>query len=232
VTTLAVLATIPRREHLLPRVLGSIRPQVDRLCVYLNGYREVPDCLRGASDEFILDPVNGGAERKLHWALSCDGVYLSVDDDIVYPADYAHTMLAAVERWDGRAIVSAHGRVYTPRARKVSDVEPGSIGIFNARCREQWVNHAGTGCMAWDTRKVRVPAQWPESNIADMQLAIWAQLNRVPIWRVAHDHRWLRGLAAVDPYGLFGRSQRDGHMRRNDMLSKHSREHGWRLYQC
>jgi hypothetical protein len=139
-------------------------------------------------------------------------------------ASTAKKMREAVEMWDGRAIVSAHGRVYGPRARRVNDAEPGSIGVFTHRCGARWVNHAGTGVMAWDARRIRVPAEWPEKNAADMQLAIWAQLHEVPIWRVGHASGWLRGLGMMDPHGLYQRSQREGHMRRNEMLARHSRE--------
>lgn len=229
---LAALAAQQRRSNFLPLVLASLRGQVDRLHVYLNGWNETPACVRDLADEHVLNPANVGAERKLHWATTHGGVYLSCDDDIIYPPDYAATMTEAVEQWGGRAIVSAHGRVYKPQALHVSDVDTGSIGIFHHACNARWVNHAGTGCMAWDASKISVPTEWPESNAADMQLAIWAQQNRIPIWRVAHKSGWLKPLAVSDPFGLFRRSQKTGHVRRNELLRAHTSERGWSLYEA
>lgn len=226
---LAALASIPSRADFLERVLGSLRPQVDRLCVYLNGYRSVPAIVRELADEHVVDPVNAGAERKFHWAGQHQGLYLSCDDDIVYPPDYAATMLAAAG--DGRQIVTAHGRCYLGRPSHVREVEPGSIGLFHKRVdASRPINHGGTGVMGWDTRRVAVPAVWPLRNIADMQLAIWAQLERVPLWLVAHQAHWLRPLALVDPRGLFKTSQASDHRQRNELLAEHGRTHGWRMW--
>lgn len=130
------------------------------------------------------------------------------------------------------AIVTAHGRVYRSRACTVYHVMPGSVGIVHNRIDNgRWVNHGGTGVMAWNTRIVPVPDTWPERNIADMQLAIWAQEARVPIWLIPHQAHWFESLATLDPEGLFKTSQRDGHRRRNELLRRHSARGGWQLHQ-
>lgn len=231
--TLAAVASIPRRAHLLPESLGSLRPQVDRLHVYLNGYDEVPDCVRDLADEYVLDRENGGAEKKLHWSDWNEGIYLSCDDDFVYVEDYVATMVAAVEQWGGRAIVTAHGRSYRGRSpRNVHDVVPGSLGIIHKRVDEgRWVNHGGTGVMAWDARVIRVPSSWPLKNCADMQLAIWAQNAGVPMWLIPHKAHWLRPLAMLDPEGIFKTAQREGFRRRNELLWAHGAEKGWVIYE-
>lgn len=220
--TLAALATIPRRLGLLQQSLESLRPQVDRLCVYLNGHHEVPQCVLDMADEYVLDKKNSGAECKLHWSERHDGIYLSVDDDFRYPPDYVNTMVAAVERWKGRALVTAHGRVYVPNPRNVHDVRPGSVGLVQKRIDNgRWINHGGSGVMAWDARRVRVPSSFPERNIVDMQLAVWAQKNRVPMWLIPHQGHWLKSSAMLDPHGLFRSSQAEGHRRRNTLLRQH-----------
>lgn len=229
---LAALATIPTRARFLRCVLGSLRPQVDRLFVYLNGHTEVPDAVRELADEWILDEKNGGAEKKLHWASTFDeGHYFSADDDIVYPKDYVARMSAAIDRWDGRAIVSAHGRVYRPGATHADAVS--NIGIFHKRVEgDCWVNHCGSGVMAWDARVVRMPSEWPLRNIVDMQVALWAQREGVPMWRIGHATNWIGGLAIVDPDGIFKTSQRDGnHRRRSELVAAHSKERGWSVHQ-
>lgn len=228
--TLAALASIPERAHLLPRVLASLRPQVERLHVYLNGWESAPQCVLDLADEYILDPVNRGAESKLHWSSKPspqhnesvgDGfLHLSCDDDFCYLDGYVQTMAAAIDRWQGRAIVTGHGRVYRAGATHFHHVVPGSVGLFYKRVTEgRWVNYGGTGVMAWDTRYVQVPSEWPQRNILDAQVAVWAQRNRVPMWLVPHDGRWIKPLALIDPKGIFRTSCRESHTRRSALIA-------------
>lgn len=226
--TLAALASIPERAQFLPRVLASLRPQVERLHVYLNGWQEVPPCVRELADEYILDPANRGAESKLHWTkpspqherVSDGFFYLSCDDDFVYGPDYVATMVAAVERWQGRAIVTGHGRVYRAGATHFHHVVQGSVGLFYKRVPVgAWVNYGGTGVMAFDTRILPVPSAWPQQNILDAQLAVWAQHERVPMWLVPHEGQWIKPLALIDPRGIFRTSCREQHARRSALIA-------------
>jgi len=232
-TTLAAIATIPERTKFLPRVLESLRPQVDRLCVYLNGHAEVPACVLELADEHVLSPTNDGAEAKVHWADRHDGIYLSCDDDFIYRSEpaYVATMVHAVEQWEGAAIVTAHGRSYQGRPQRVGDIVPRSQGIIHARVPSgRWVNHPGTGVSAWDARRVHVPTSWPRRNAADMQLAAWAQRARVPIWLVPHRGRWLGSLASIDPRGIYMTARARGFPIRTAVLQEHGRTHGWVLW--
>lgn len=226
--TLAALAAIPGRAKFLPRVLSSLRNQVDVLCVYLNGWDSVPRCVTDLADQHVVDRENRGAERKLHWAQSHSGIYLSCDDDFAYPPDYVATMRSAVERWQGRAIITAHGRTYSGTAKNFLDTVRGSVGtVYSTVPTGRWVNHGGTGVMGWDTRVVHMPSEWPERNLADMQVALWAQQNCIPIWLIPHRAQWLHALAVSDPNGLFRRSQTDRHRRRTQALHRTV----WRLFQ-
>ncbi len=232
---MAAMASQPRREGFLAQVLGALVPQVDQIAIFLNGYERPPVLVQELANagklRFVLGAENLGAEQKFHWAAEWDGVYLSTDDDIIYPADYAATMVAEVERWHGRALVAAHGRVYKPRAWQVHDVMPGSVGHFYARIDEsRWVNHAGTGVMAWDARILKVPTVWTERNLADLQLALWAQLHEVPTRLITHQAHWIKSLAPLDPKGIFKTSQRQNHARRNAAIKAHGVSRGWKVY--
>ena len=166
--------------------------------------------------------------------LSCDGdfCYLSCDDDFEYPVNYAATMREAVEQWDGRAIVTAHGRTYRGSPSGWHDVVGGSIGnVHKLVTAGRWINHGGSGVAAWDTRHVHVPTEWAHRNMVDAQLAVWAQRARVPIRLVPHPARWLKPLAYLDRNGIFKMSQLEGHKRRSELIAAHGREHGWTLHE-
>ena len=202
---------------------------MDRIAVYLNGYQSAPACVLELADVHVLDPKNSGAERKFWWAEQHDGIYLSCDDDIRYPADYVATMCAELAEHPG--IVSAHGRIYLGRPVDVNDVEGGSIGIFHKRVDySRAINHGGTGVMAWDASATHVPSMWDHENISDMQIAIWAQLHGVPMWLVAHQAHWLESPTILDRGTIWNLSQVDAHRPRNKLLRQHGIEHGWRMH--
>lgn len=228
--TLAALASIPRRAQLLEKTLQTLRPQVDRLHVYLNGYDTAPACVRSLCDDYILDADNRGAERKFWWSPQWRGIYLSCDDDISYPPDYVATMRRALDE-RGRGVVTCHGRRYLDRARNVHQIDPRAFGRYFKRVDNgAAINHGGTGVMAWRASEVRVPRHWEHANIADMQFAIWAQRERVPMWLVPHEAHWLQSPAVEDPDGIWRKSCAEDHARRNALLNAHSENHGWKLW--
>jgi len=201
---------------------------VDLLHVYLNGYDDVPGAVRELADAWVLDSENAGAERKFWWASKHEGIYCSCDDDIVYPPDYVTRLTQELRARAGRGLVTGHGRIYRERAREAHDVQSASIGRFHRRVDNgRLVNHGGTGVMAWDAQATHVPTQWPERNLADMQVAVWAQQNRIPIWLMAHPANWYRPLALIDPHGIFRSSQAEGHRRRNAMIARQTKAGGW-----
>lgn len=231
------MASQPRRAEYLPQVLGNLVRQVDQVAIWLNGYAAPPDIVlelaRAGVLRYELARDNLGAEKKFHWAAEWAGLYFTTDDDMIYPPDYVARMVEAVEHWDGQAIVACHGRTYKPRAGHVNDLMPGSAGLFYTRIDQgHWVNHAGTGVMAWDARRVHVPTEWPEKNLADMQLAVWAQRNKAPIWLLPHQAHWLRSLAPLDPKGIWKTSQAQGHERRNEALRRQTSSGGWTLHKA
>jgi hypothetical protein len=85
--------------------------------------------------------------------------------------------------------------------------------------------------MAWDASQIRLPTEFPERNMADLQVAVWAQQNSVPMWLLAHEARWVSTLAPLDPEGLFRTSQREDHRRRNALLKQQANRKPWQLFE-
>lgn len=91
----AHLATFPPRAGILMQTVASILPQVDRLCICLNGYDAIPDAL--AKDDRIeamipdRDLKDAG---KFAFPPADDDIVLTIDDDILYPPDYVTRTIA------------------------------------------------------------------------------------------------------------------------------------------
>ena len=226
--TLVAVATTAERVALLPKSLGSLRKQCDLLHVYLNGHTEVPECVLDLADAHVRSAENEGADKKFHWAHEHEGIYLSCDDDFVYPPDYVDRMALDVERFGGRALVTAHGRTYPPHPKDAADQLLGRAATLSSRVPHgRWVNHCGTGVLAWDAARIKVPITYPVRNRTDVQLSAWANLQGIPIWTVAHNPGWLKPIPHAG--GSVGReSRKEGHATKNALLLQHGE---WKLHE-
>ena len=105
----AHLATFPPRSEILMRTVESILPQVDLLCVCLNGYDRVPaeladhDKIRASIPEMDLKDAG-----KFAFPVAPDDIVFTIDDDILYPPDYVAETVRVFDRLDPSANVLGH----------------------------------------------------------------------------------------------------------------------------
>lgn len=224
----AALATYPARRDIVPAVIESLAPQVDRLFVYLNNYDDVPAFVRDSPHRdriaFILDPTSQlRAAAKFHWLDTIRGYHLVCDDDILYPPDYAERMVAAIERHGRRAIVGVHGVIFQP---ELVDARTSRRQVFkfpDALAEDAPVHFLGTGTVAlhasvlprMDLSKLRA---FPIAN--DEILAVSAKRAGVPMVCVARGAHWLAPHDGVE-FGIFEERQIDGaeHARATELLA-------------
>jgi len=183
---LAAVVTMKERGDLALRALRSLRPHVDHLALYCNGYDAVPEWLRpphashGLVD-FIAFDLEGKARDlgNLHFASSHAGPYLSCDDDLEYAPQYPLILTHWIERYP-TCIVTTHGLRFKPGTKvwKTITVEPKTVVVsgrpvtkkarvvtngweFQTRwdkplMHKEYIHQPGTGVMGWDTRRVRL----------------------------------------------------------------------------
>lgn len=91
----AHLATFPPRAGILMQTVASILPQVDRLCICLNGHDRIPDAL-AADDriEAMIPDRDLKDAGKFAFRTADDDMVFTIDDDIVYPPDYVSRTMA------------------------------------------------------------------------------------------------------------------------------------------
>lgn len=162
------MATMTGREEIRGMAVNSILPQVDRLIV-ANGDE------RGDQAKFL------GCED------APDGtIFVGLDDDLIYPADYIDTLIAGLARYPD-SIVSFHGWTID---------ESGECYVENYRCLENvWddvqVHVAGTAVCAFRLSTIRPVMADFESVNADVWLAVRAQERGIPRVVLAHPSYWL-----------------------------------------
>lgn len=209
------MATLASREHLLETAVASLLPQVDVLCVYLNGHRRVPRCLVHPKVAWaVLSSEHGirGAEAKLlfwdrdawkappYW--SDDDIAFTVDDDIKYPRDYVARHVEAIEQRPN-AISCVHGsRIRPGFARWSRDRE--RFGCLDALAADTRVHVPGTGTMAFRRGALDVSLHRDQrwSHCVDIMVGIAAKAQGLEVWSLARMAGWL--VASSAPSGGTG----------------------------
>lgn len=213
----AAFATYPGRRKILPDVIDSLAPQVDRLFVYLNNYDHVPSCITEHPLRerivYILDPASQRrAAAKFHWLEIVRGFHLVCDDDILYPANYAAEMVAAIERHGRKAIVGVHGVIFESELKDARSSRRKVFKFPEALGEDTPVHFLGTGTVALHTSVL--PAMdlskfmaYPIAN--DEILAVSAKTADVPMICVRREAGWLQPHPEVR-FGIFEERQIDG----------------------
>jgi hypothetical protein len=113
----ASIATHPPRLDMLKESVDSLAPQVDHLFIYLNNYRQVPDFLvaheHRSKIHYILDTSSTfRAAAKFFWLAKHRCYWLLCDDDIIYPPDYARTLVTKLQGSRQPCVLGVHGLLF------------------------------------------------------------------------------------------------------------------------
>jgi len=212
------IATLPNREESLRRAIASLRGQVDRFHVYLNGHEHVPEFLNDHCFEVERSDSNNGAVMKFWWANRLDGYLLFCDDDIVYPRDYVKRVVESIDRYGRRAVVGFHGiRLRNPFERYTRD--RGVIHFNDGLTKDNPVHILGTGVMGYhsstpsalaayrgDHFRVSM-ADFPYRNMLDIWFGIACQEHEVPLVCLARPYAWFESIPQL--FSLWDDVERD-----------------------
>ena len=198
----ASMSTIAWREPGLAQAVASVLPQVDRLNVFLQGYADIPECLRDDRVSILRDsdaPESAalGASAKFHWlwhALVADGYHFTVDDDIVYPPGYVRYCVRKIDEYERKAVVGFHGMIYRSRVR--SYFTDRRVWTFAHKCdSDRFVHTLGTGTASFHTDTLKLTrADFALPNSCDLYLGIACQRQRVPVLCLARQRGYLKAL--------------------------------------
>ena len=235
----AGMATMPDRLPYLEDVVETIRPQVDALRVYLNGFDERPKFL--GSDEAILsDDAHGdlGAEGKLYWMDGKDGLddythYLTIDDDLGYPKNYVVALAREFDAREGRAIVGAHASTFLHPMEDFVESRDERFRFYEPLSRARQVHLLGTATTMWSraTIELDLAQDFPMRNASDLQLAVAAQKQQVPMVAIPRTEQWIteRRPWTDQGFSIWKSTKAEGHSRAKTELAKTAVER-WVLY--
>lgn len=185
----ASMATCEGRESCKWDAIKSIQPQVDELHVYDN--TKLPDI----GDAGKFDPLHKYLGRG-------DVLFLTLDDDLIYPPDYVSTVLKFMykncrsEKWD---ILTFHGRtLYKPYARNYYE----DVCKVRVRCLGDspgaFVEVGGTGVMAFTCDKFKEFPTFERKDAADIAIAGYARKHGLKIYAAPHKAGWIKHTDKID----------------------------------
>jgi len=191
---IAGMATIAGRLESMKEAVASLLPQVDKLYIMLNGYDKVPEFLKHSKIQAFTDITNSLGDAGKFISLHEKGYLLFCDDDIIYPADYARTMISAIEETDRKAIITIHGRQFKTFPVK-SYYHDNSIRVscLNTQPLKQYLHVPGTGVTAFHSSAIKLGMNdFKSCNMADIWLGVAAQKQAVPIVSIPHQKGWIK----------------------------------------
>lgn len=189
------IATFDARSEQLKQAVESLQGQVDEIYIYNNSKN--------------VDLTDNGKFNALS-QLNEPVYFLSCDDDIIYPPNYAESMVEAIDRTGG--IVTHHGRILVGMGK---DYYRSHITYrFNSVVGvEKQIDVAGTGVAGFRT-DVFNPVSIihdPRHRMSDLLFSLEAAKQNVPITVLKHASGYLKSIHVpkeLTCYGMeFGKNQ-------------------------
>lgn len=195
------MATFPARAEFLPKAIESLQGQLDHLVVVLNEYtrkgaKRLPT-YRNVSYE--IPPSDTKDTGKFLGERREDEYVFLADDDLLYPPDYAASLIRAYESLPTeRAVVGLHGVIYSDlfdgaaRSRFVAKFDKPLAGRL-------LVNQLGTGCAM--TRGDLLPSfdfMATSQRFVDIRFARYCHEQRIAMVCLPRDGDWVKDLEAGD----------------------------------
>jgi hypothetical protein len=210
---IGALSTMPTRAASLALALPRILPQIDRLYLFLDGFDKAPPL---AGDRKIVlcrtseFGMVGHAARHLVPSLHPGRyVFLTFDDDILYPRRYAFALVRALARHRGLALVGYHAARLRPPCR--SYVRDRKVFHFrHGLLLDRPVHILGAGTLAYLSDRFRPdPAGWPERDMDDLMIAIQAERQHVLRFAVRRRRGFITPIAEDQPDSIWARTRQD-----------------------
>lgn len=225
----AGMATMPDRLPYLEEAVAALRPQVDVLRIYLNNFVSVPDFL-DPEEACLSDDAAGdlGAEGKFFWVDDHEGHdydhYLTVDDDIGYPPDYVETLVKESERRNRQAIIGVHGSTFSFPIESFVTSRAERYRFHEALTEARQVHILGTATtlISRNTIELGLEEDFPMRNASDLQLAIAAQNQRVPMIAIPRQAGWMTEMRpwTAEGFSIWKSTKAEGHSQAKTALAQ------------
>lgn len=197
-----------KRRGALIKMLESIYDQADVINVIINidNKSEIPNAINFCiflQDSFPdklqayhLFNYQYGDSAKFLFLPFVNGYFFTVDDDLLYPPDYAEKLIEKYEQFNGDRIVALHGRNFKQWPIDSYYNSPfDAYRVLGDVKDDVLVEFAGTCTTMWHTDLLRFyPADIKSINMGDIWLSFFSKQKNIPIMVIAHESGWVNYL--------------------------------------
>jgi len=116
--------------------------------------------------------------------------YFSCDDDLIYAPEYFDYMIAAIERFDRKAVVSLHGNTFHKFPINSYYGDKKGYSCLRPNRVDRRVLFPGTGVMAFHSSLIRdfiLADLMPVPNMADIWMGLELQKRKIPAVTIKHN---------------------------------------------
>ncbi|MFA5234196.1 MAG: glycosyltransferase family A protein [Sulfurimonas sp.] len=189
------LATYPKREKQFKEVINNLLSIniIDKIRVYLNEYKEVPEFLYDNKIEHIIGKENLKDSGKFYWANTYkDEYYFTIDDDLLIDENYIKKHIELLNKYDNKIFVSLHGKILNEIPANFRDLNK-YFHCLEQVINNEWVNFVGTGVMVFDNSKYKIPnCLFKYHGMADLWIALFCQINYIPCLVRKHENNEIK----------------------------------------
>jgi len=193
------LCSIPEREALLRRTLETLVDQVDAVHLYLDRYPSVPEFVWNSHPKVRVvrsaevPGLRDNGKFLPFAALDMDCYFLTADDDILYPPDYAAALIERIEHYGRKAVIGVHGVLVPERAERYFSAYRKVLLFSKALERDALVNNLGSGTLGCHASLLRGLGlgHFPTPGMADLYLSLFCKQRGIPMIALARHANWL-----------------------------------------
>ena len=200
---------MPGRQAALCEVIESLSGQYDRLRIYANGGIDT-GFLDGYDCEVFTGDDLGDAGKFYTVGRIKKGVYVSCDDDLIYPENFVERLLQGLDEFPG-AVVGFHG--WDAKPKSISYHRDRAINYHFRQTVEDanYCHVIGTGCTALRVGDVKMSlSDFERPNMADLWMSKLCNEQGVPRVVLPHERDWIQYSTKIDKNdSLWGKLSRD-----------------------
>lgn len=191
------LASIPERYANLAHIIPVILPQADVLHIHWVGYKTpVSDAWQDPKIIHHTWTKAGSQIRFQPYSRYSNAYFFSIDDDILYPPNYAEKMIAAMKSYNNRVVCCLHGNSIDLRHRRnLYRTHRKNIHFKNALAFNRRVLLPGIGTACFYTPHVKIDFNnYVEYNMSDVYTGCFLAKQHIPVVAIQREAMWLKPL--------------------------------------
>lgn len=201
------MACQPQRFSNIPFILKRVLPQIDKLFVYINGGKVIPELLKNNPKiVYELSTINKGSNMKFWGVNKIDkGYFFCVDDDVFLAVDHVKRMIDTMQKYDNKIITCLHSHTFDFTSSKVWPTLYIPTPFYCELKKEQRVIFPGTGSFGFHFPEFSFTPEdeIPYMNMDDTLVGIKAMKEKVKIYSIARPENYV-GLLSNGGVSIWG----------------------------